>query len=58
MVHIPRHSTHLVLMKTDEEVMCRLDSLVAQLEQEGYPFPFILQEMQDYLEICDELSRA
>lgn len=45
-------------MKTDEEVMCRLDTLVAQLEQEGYPFPFILQEMQDYLEICDELSRA
>lgn len=45
-------------MNTDEEVMCRLDSLVAQLEQEGYPFPFILQEMQDYLEICDELSRA
>jgi len=45
-------------MKTDEEVMCRLDSLVAQLEQEGYPFAFILQEMQDYLEICDELSRS
>ena len=45
-------------MKADEEVMCRLDCLVAQLEQEGYPFPFILQEMQDYLEICDELSRC
>ena len=58
MVHIPRHSTHLVPMNTDEEVMCRLDTLVAQLEQEGYPFLFILQEMQDYLEICDELSRA
>ena len=45
-------------MNNDEEVMCRLDTLVAQLEQEGYPFPFILKEMQAYLEICDELSRA
>ena len=32
--------------------------ILAQLEQEGYPFPFILEEMKDYLEICDELSRA
>lgn len=45
-------------MKTEEEVMCRLDALVAELEHEGFPLNFILREMNDYLEICDELTRT
>jgi len=39
-----------------DEVMMRVDNLIAELELEGYPLQFILEEIKEYLAICHELS--
>lgn len=36
----------------DETVILRIDALVEQLEDEGYPLPFILEEIADYVELA------
>ena len=41
-----------------DEVMMRVDNLIAELELEGYPLQFILEEIQEYLAICHELSHV
>jgi hypothetical protein len=41
-----------------DEVMMRVDNLVAELELEGYPLQVILEEIQEYLAICNELSHV
>lgn len=45
------------MMPKNEEVMYRMDNLVAQLELEGYPFEYIMEELEDYLELVHELSK-
>lgn len=32
----------------------RIDALVEQFEQEGYPFAHIIDVMRDYIEIADD----
>lgn len=32
----------------------RLDALVEQFEEEGYPFPHIIDVLKDYVEIADD----
>jgi hypothetical protein len=41
-----------------DEVMMRVDNLIAELEMEGYPLQFILEEIQEYLAICNELPHV
>ena len=55
MVHFPKHPIHLVFMN-DGIVMLRLDSFIAELEVEGFPIDFIMDELYEYLEIYDELK--
>ena len=38
--------------------MFRIDALVADLELEGYPTEMIMDELHEYLELCDELQRV
>ena len=40
----------------DGLVMLRLDSFIAELEVEGFPIDFIMDELYEYLEIYDELQ--
>ena len=37
-----------------DHVFLRVDEVVASLEDEGYPFEFILDVFRDYLELADE----
>jgi hypothetical protein len=37
-----------------DAVFLRFDQLVSQLEDEGYPFAFIIEVMRDYVEIADD----
>lgn len=38
-----------------DDVMFRIDALVNEMEQEGYPLAYILDEISDYLEIANEI---
>ena len=37
-----------------DHVFVQLDKAVSVLEDEGYPFEFILDVMRDYLELADD----
>lgn len=37
-----------------DEVFLRFDQLVSVLEDEGYPFAFLVDVMRDYIEIADD----
>lgn len=41
-----------------DEVIMRFDDLVAVLEMEGYPSNYIYEQLEEYLAICNELSRV
>lgn len=36
----------------DEAVILRIDALVEQLEDEGFPLQFILEELTEYVELA------
>lgn len=37
-----------------DDVFTRIDQLVERLEDEGYPFPFVVSVLRDYVEIADD----
>lgn len=60
MVHLPEHSTRLVSMNPSDQrdfvdkVFLALDAAVAELEEQGYDLDFILDVMDEYIEISDD----
>jgi len=61
MVHLPEHSTRLVSMnpadqpETADKVFMHIDAAVSELEEQGYDLDFILDVMDEYIEISDDL---
>ena len=39
---------------TKDLLFSRIDALVEQFEQEGYPFAHVIDVMRDYIEIADD----
>jgi hypothetical protein len=35
-------------------IFSRIDGLVEQFEQEGYPFAYIVEVLRDYIELSDD----
>ena len=38
-----------------EALVCNIDNFVAGLETEGWPFEAILDALEDYLDLCNDL---